>query len=105
MKTATVAEVASDFTGYLKASKEEPLVVIRNGKPVAVLVPATDPDDVERLLLGHSARLQSILEGARKRFRAGQGIPHEEFWTAIETGKAAAGTKKRGSRKNGRAPQ
>jgi len=43
----------------------------------------------ELLLMGHSPKLQTILEAARKRFRAGAGIPHESFWKEIETENAA----------------
>ena len=38
----------------------------------------------KRFLLGDSAKLQAILEKARKRFRAGEGIPHETFWKEVE---------------------
>jgi len=93
MKTATVTEVASDFAVYLKASKQEPVVVTRRGKPVAVLMGTVEPDDLERLLMGHSPQLQTILEGARQRFREGKGIPHAEFWKQVET-KAKAGKPK-----------
>jgi prevent-host-death family protein len=71
MRVASVTEVASDFAVYLKASEHGPVVVTRHGKPVAVLLRAGDQEDLERLLMGHSPKLQAILEGARKRFRAG----------------------------------
>jgi hypothetical protein len=38
----------------------------------------------KRLLMGHSPKLQAILEAARKRFRSGAGIPHETFWREVE---------------------
>ena len=51
----------------------------KKGKPVAVLLRSESEEDVERLLMGHSPKLQSILEAARKRFRQGRGIPHGSF--------------------------
>jgi prevent-host-death family protein len=102
MKTASVTEVASDFAAWLKASKQGPVVVTRNGKPVAVLLDAADQEDLERLLMGHSPALQSILEAARNRFRAGRGVPHEEFWKEIEKPKSRPARKQPGTRKNGR---
>jgi prevent-host-death family protein len=100
VKVASVAEVAADFAVYLKASEQGPIVVTRNGKPVAVLLRMGDKEDLERLLMGHSPKLQTILERARKRFRAGAGIPHETFWKEVVAENA---TKKQGrSRKNGR---
>lgn len=84
MRVASVTEIGADFAGYLKASKKGPVVVTHQGKPVAVLLRTASLDDLERLLMGHSPKLQSILEAARKRFRAGAGIPHETFWKEVE---------------------
>ena len=102
MRVASVTEVASDFAVYLKASEQGPIVVTRNGKPVAVLLRTGGQEDLERLLMGHSPKLQTILEGARKRFRAGAGIPHETFWKQVEAENAGRGKKEKQSRKNGR---
>src|SRR5580658_5573016 len=102
MRVASVKEVASNFAVYLKASEQGPIVVTRNGKPVAVLLQAGDSDDLERLLMGLSPKLQTILEAARKRFRAGAGIPHETFWKEVEAEKAGKNKKRTGPRKNGR---
>jgi prevent-host-death family protein len=87
VKVATQEEVAADFAGDLKASRKGPVVVTSKGKPVAVLLRSESEDDLERLLMGHSAQLQSILEAARKRFREGRGIPHEAFWSEVEAEK------------------
>ena len=38
MKIASVAEVKSRFSAYTKATEGGPIVVTRNGQPVAVLV-------------------------------------------------------------------
>jgi PHD/YefM family antitoxin component YafN of YafNO toxin-antitoxin module len=101
VKIASVTELASDFALYLKASEKGPIVVTRNGKPVAVLLRTGGQEDLERLLMGHSPKLQSILEAARKRFRAGDGIPHEAFWKEIEAEKAPRPKKRSGTRRNG----
>ena len=102
MKVASVTEVASDFSVYLKASEQGPVVVTRNGKPVAVLLRTGSKEDLERLLMGHSPKLQTILEVARKRFRTGAGIPHEVFWKEVEAEKAGRSKKRSSTRKNGR---
>jgi prevent-host-death family protein len=99
MKVATQQEVSADFAKYVKASKKDPIVVTSGGKPVAVLLGSKSDEELERLLMGHSPKLQSILEAARKRFRAGQGIPHETFWQELEAENSSA----RPKRKNGRA--
>ena len=102
MKVATVTEMGADFAGYLKASEQGPVVVTRNGKPVAVLLRTAGAEDLDRLLMGHSPKLQSILEAARERFRSGAGIPHETFWKEVEAENAGRTKKQSQSRKNGR---
>lgn len=102
MKVASQDEVAAHFAEYLKATKKGPVVVTSKGKPVAVLLRSESEDDVERLLMGHSPKLQAILEAARKRFREGRGIPHETFWKEIEAENATKGRKRGGTGKNGR---
>jgi prevent-host-death family protein len=102
MKTASVSDMASDFAGYLKASQRGPVVVTSKGKPVAVLLRTAGREDLERVLMGHSPKLQSILEEARKRFRAGAGIPHEVFWKEIEEETARGAKKPTKKSKNGR---
>lgn len=101
MKVASVTEVTADFGQYLKASKQGPVVVTRKGKPIAVLLRTAGPEDLERLLMGNSPKLQSILEAARKRFRAGGGIPHDRFWKEVEAENAAKTRKRTGTRKDG----
>jgi len=88
MTIASLADVKTHFSSYVKASADGPVVVTRNGKPVAVLVAVTDADDLERLMMAHSPRLQALLAGARKRMDAGRGIPADKFWATVEAGKA-----------------
>jgi len=101
MKVATVDQVEADFSGYLKASQKAPVVVTRKGKPIAVLLKAQDQDELERTLMGHSPKLQAILEAARKRFREGSGIPHDEFWRQMESESAQKSPKRSRNGKHG----
>jgi PHD/YefM family antitoxin component YafN of YafNO toxin-antitoxin module len=102
VKVASLTVVAADFVQYFKASELGPIVVTRKGKPVAVLLHTENEDDLERLLMGHSAKLQTILEVARKRFQKGAGIPHETFWREVEAKNASRVRKPTSPRKNGR---
>jgi antitoxin (DNA-binding transcriptional repressor) of toxin-antitoxin stability system len=102
VKVATQDEVAAHFSEYLKATKKGPVVVTSNGKPVAVLLRSEGEEDVERLLMGHSQKLQAILEAARKRFRQGRGIAHETFWKEVEAENASKSSKRGRTGKNGR---
>lgn len=101
MKIASVADVKAHFSAYLKASEQGPVVVTRNGKPVAALVPVCDEEELERLVMAYSPKLQAILNAARQRFRAGAGIPHETFWQEVEAATARKVRKRSATRKNG----
>jgi hypothetical protein len=52
--------------------------------------------------MGRLRKLQSILEAARKRFRAGGGIPHDEFWKRVEAQSACRLEKRNGKPRSGR---
>ena len=84
MKIAPVVEVKAKFSAYLEECKEGPVVVTKNGKPVAVILSVVDEDELERLILAHSPKFQAILRRGREQIRAGQGIEHEEFWRQVE---------------------
>jgi prevent-host-death family protein len=83
MKIASLAQVKAQFSAYLKDSEHGPVIVTRNGKPVAVLLGVRD-DDVEQLALAHSSHLRKILEAARTEIREGKGIGHDEFWQKVK---------------------
>jgi|SRR5579884_1425290 len=93
MKIVSVADAKAHLSAYLKAAEQTPVIITRNGKPAAVLVPAGNEEDLERLVMAYSPKLQAILEAARQRFRAGEGIPHETFWKEVEAETARKGAK------------
>ena len=84
MKIASVADVKAHLSAYIKASEDELVVITKNGKPVAVLLPMEDDDELERLTLAYSRRFQAILHESRAQIRATDGIPHDDFWREIE---------------------
>jgi prevent-host-death family protein len=84
MKIASVAEVKSKFSGYIKDSENGPVIVTKNGKPVAMLLSITDEDEIERMLLAHSPKFQGILKEAEKQIREGKGLSHDDFWRELE---------------------
>jgi prevent-host-death family protein len=102
VRVASQSEVAADFAEFVKAAKSGPVVVTSKGRPIAVLLGAEDEEDLERLLMGHSPKLQSILEAARKRFRARRGIPHETFWRQVEAENVGRTSRRSRIGKNGR---
>ena len=101
MRIASVADMKARLSAYLKASEEGPVIVTRNGKPVAVLLGIEDEEELERLVLAYSKQFRSVLDAARQQIRetgeprfgreadsgggrAPGGIPHEQFWQEVE---------------------
>jgi prevent-host-death family protein len=80
MKIASIADVKAHLSAYVKASEAELVVITRNGKAVAVLLPMADDEELERLALAYSKRFQAILTEARDQIATTGGIPHAEFW-------------------------
>jgi prevent-host-death family protein len=75
--------VKDKFSAYVEACKESPVVVTKNGKPVAMLVPIEDEDDLDSLLLAHNPRFIQILEEGYKRIQEGHGMKSEEFFAEV----------------------
>jgi prevent-host-death family protein len=87
MKIAPVADVKAHFSSYLKESERGPIIVTRNGKPVAVLIAMEDEEELERIILAYSPKFQSILKKGRKEIREGRGVSHGNFWKDVEAEK------------------
>ena len=90
MRIASVADVKAKFSGYLKLSERGPVIVTRNGKPVAVILSITDEDEIERLALAYSPKFQGILELAEAQIREGKAIAHRDFWREVDSEKPGA---------------
>jgi prevent-host-death family protein len=84
MKIASVADVKARFSSFLRESKEGPVIVTRNGKPVGVLLPMEDEEEIERLLLAYSPQLSKILASARYQIQTSGGISHKDLWKEME---------------------
>lgn len=81
MKIAPVADVKARLSAYLEqVATDGPVVITRNGKPVAILLAPRDEDDLERLMLSHSPRFMSLLDKSRASLRAGEGLTRDAFW-------------------------
>ncbi len=91
MRIASVADVKAKFSGFLKASEQGPVVVTKNGKPVAILLSIKDEDEIERMVLAHSPKFQGILDIAEQQIRDGKGMKHDDFWREIDTETPKAG--------------
>jgi prevent-host-death family protein len=85
MKIAPIADIKAHLSTYLKESEKGPIVVTKNGKPIAVLLGIRDEDEIERLVLAYSPKFKSILAKGRQQIQETGGITHEDFWRELET--------------------
>lgn len=85
MKIAPIADIKAHLSAYLKESEKGPIVVTKNGKPIAVLLGIRDEDEIERLVLAYSPTFKSILDRGRKQILETGGIAHEDFWRELES--------------------
>jgi prevent-host-death family protein len=92
MKIAPLAEVKDRLSHYIDAAKESAIVVTRNGKPVALLTPISDDDDLDSLLLAHDRKFIRLLEQARQRVRAGRYLTSAQFWGEVRRRQTRRGT-------------
>ena len=83
MKIASVADVKAKFSGYIKESQQGPVVVTKNGKPIAILLSVTDEEEIERMILAYSPKFQDILQIAEQQIREGKGQKHADFWHEV----------------------
>jgi prevent-host-death family protein len=58
MKIASIVEVKANLSAYVKAAAAELVVITRNGKLAAVLLPVEDDEELERLALAYSKRFR-----------------------------------------------
>jgi prevent-host-death family protein len=84
VKTASAAKIAEQFDDFLDASQKQPVLITRNGKPVAVLLAVHNKTEAKQLAERHSRSLRSVFEEAHDQLKQGGGIPHEEFWRQVE---------------------
>jgi prevent-host-death family protein len=80
--------VAAKFEDYLQASKQQPVRVTRNGKPVAVLMAVRDKTEAKRLA-SPPRSLQSVFKEAHEQIDRGGGLAHDEFWKQVARSRAA----------------
>lgn len=87
MRIASVADVKAKLSGYIKESETGPIVVTKNGRPVAVLLGVHDEDEIERLILAYSPKFKRIIHTAERQIREGKGLSHNDFWSNVEANK------------------
>ena len=84
MKIVPLADAKARLSAYVdECTTEGPVIITRNGKPVAVLIAPADEDDLDSLVLARSPRFQALLTKSRRSIAAGKGLSSSEFWKAV----------------------
>lgn len=94
MNIAPLADVKARFSAYIKQLQTAPVIVTKNGRPVAVMMGISDQDDLERLMLAISPKFQALLDKAEERIQETGGIGHDEVWAQIEAEAKSSGKSK-----------
>jgi prevent-host-death family protein len=85
MRTTTLTDVKARLSTYInECASEGPVIITRNGKPVAVLLAPTDEADLDRLMLARSPRFQALLNKSRRSISAGKDLSSDEFWKMVQ---------------------
>lgn len=88
MRIASVADVKAKLSGYIEESQQGPVVVTKNGKPIAMLLSITEEDEIERMILAYSPKFQAMLQVAEQQVREGKAQKHADFWNDVEAEQA-----------------
>jgi prevent-host-death family protein len=84
MKIVSLAEVKSKLSAYVEVCQTEPVIITKNGRASAMLVPYSEDDDLVSLLVANNPRFRQKLEAAEKRLDETGGLSHDEFWTRVD---------------------
>jgi prevent-host-death family protein len=84
MRIIPLADAKARLSAYVdQCADDGPVIITRNGKPVAVLLAPVDEDDLDQLMLTRSKRFQALLNKSRRSIATGKGLSQNDFWRAV----------------------
>lgn len=89
MKTVEIEKATLPLSDYTKKVKKEPVIITREGKPVAALVSISNAD-IETVSLSNNPKFLALIERSRARQRAEGGISSEEMRRRLKKPKRSA---------------
>lgn len=87
MKTLEIANATKSLSDYANQVDEEAVLVLRNGKPLAVLSSAKGMD-AESIALANNPKFVAIIQQSRTRHEREGGIPAAELRRRLGLGPA-----------------
>ena len=85
MKTIDVTNATLPLSDYAKKLKKQPVIVTKEGRPVAALVSITNAD-VETVSLSGNPKFIALIERSRAKQKAEGGISTEEMRKRLSKG-------------------
>ncbi|WP_017326260.1 type II toxin-antitoxin system Phd/YefM family antitoxin [Synechococcus sp. PCC 7336] len=79
MKRVALSAIKDQLSKYLRLAQKDEVLITRHGKPAGVLIGFKDDDDWFNYQLENDPRFLERIERARRRIRAGEGLPLEEI--------------------------
>ena len=83
MKMVEIKQATLPLSDYTKKVKKEPVVIMRQGRPVAALVSISNAD-IETVSLSNSPIFLGLIERSRTRQKREGGISSEEMRRRLE---------------------
>jgi len=89
MKTVEVSKATLPLSDYTKEVKKEPVIVTKEGRPIAILVSIPNAD-IETVSLTNNPKFIALIERSRARQKSEGGISSEEMRRRLERPKKSA---------------
>jgi prevent-host-death family protein len=78
MKKVEISKASGPLSEYARRARKGPIIVVKNGKPVAAVVSVRNADD-ETVSLSTNRRFLAIIERSRSRLKKAGGISPKEI--------------------------
>jgi prevent-host-death family protein len=92
MKTVEVSKATLPLSNYTKEAKKEPVIITKEGRPVAILMSVPNAD-IETVSLSNNPKFIALIERSRERQKSEGGISSEEMRGRLEKPKKLAHTR------------
>jgi prevent-host-death family protein len=89
MKTVEVSKATLPLSDYTKEVKKEPVIITKEGRPVAALVSLPNAD-IETVSLSNNPKFIALIERSRARQKSEGGVSAEEMRRRLEKPKRLA---------------
>ena len=89
MKTVEVSKATLPLSDYTKEIKKEPVIITKEGRPVAILVSIPNTD-IETVSLTNNPKFIALIERSRAKQKSEGGISSEEMRRRLERPKKSA---------------